>query len=186
MNDTNPIDFNDRPGTVTSPASVRLERLLPGTAERVWSYLTESDLREQWLAAGRIDLHVGGEVEHVFRNNGLTAGDDAPPARYAGVADRYVLRRRVPECDPPRVLAYTWGEESGSPSEVRFELVPRGEAVLLVITHSRLSSRDGMLSVSAGWHTHVAILLARLEGEAPPAFWRTFSRLEAEYDRRIG
>ena len=44
----------------TDTATVRLERLLPGPIERVWAFITESDLRRQWLAAGEFELTVGG------------------------------------------------------------------------------------------------------------------------------
>lgn len=177
-----PDDF----GTRIAPDTVRLERRLPGPIDRVWRYLTDGELRSKWLAAGPLEPRVGGAVEHVFRNNDLTPGDDPPPARFASVADLYCLRGCVTAWDPPRLLAYTWSEESGSPSEVRFELTLAGQEVLLVLTHTRLSTRDGLLSVSAGWHTHLAILRARLAEEDPPKFWRTFTRLEGDYDRRLG
>ena len=45
--------------------------------------------------------------------------------------------------------------------------------------------RDTMLSVAAGWHTHLGILQARLDGSEPPGFWRTHTRLESEYAQRI-
>jgi hypothetical protein len=42
-----------------------------------------------------------------------------------------------------------------------------------------------MTSVSAGWHTHLDILSARLEGRVAESFWAKHTRLEAEYDRRL-
>ena len=42
----------DAHGVLTEPATVEIRRLLPGPVERVWAYLTESELRRQWLAAG--------------------------------------------------------------------------------------------------------------------------------------
>ena len=47
-------------GVVTDAGTVRLERILPGPIERVWSYLTESEKRGQWFAAGEMELRVGG------------------------------------------------------------------------------------------------------------------------------
>ena len=46
--------------TMPAPATVRIERLLPGPIERVWAYLTESDKRRRWFAAGPMDLQPGG------------------------------------------------------------------------------------------------------------------------------
>ena len=42
----------DAYGTLIEPATLKIERLLPGPIDRVWAYLTESELRRQWLAAG--------------------------------------------------------------------------------------------------------------------------------------
>ncbi len=49
-------------GVLTEPATLTIERLLPGPIERVWAYLTESDLRRQWLAAGEMEMKVGDAV----------------------------------------------------------------------------------------------------------------------------
>ena len=43
----------DAYGVLTEPATLKIQRVLPGPIERVWAYLTESELRRQWLAAGR-------------------------------------------------------------------------------------------------------------------------------------
>jgi hypothetical protein len=42
-----------------------------------------------------------------------------------------------------------------------------------------------MVGVSTGWHAHLDMLAARLSGEESEPFWDRFSRLRAEYDRRI-
>ena len=168
-------------GVVTQARTVRLERVLPGPIERVWAYLTESEKRKTWLAAGPMELRVGGGVELTFNNTELTPHREAPPDKYkeAGCA---VVRGRVTRCDPPRLLSYTWGE---SESEVTFELAPEGENVLLVLTHRRLPDRTTMVSVAGGWHAHVGIMIDRLNSREPRPFWSTHARLEAEYERRL-
>jgi len=172
-------------GVMTAPDTVRLERLLPGPIERVWSYLTESEKRGQWLASGEMDLRVGGRVEHLFSNSTLTGHDDPPPAKYERHTCASTMQGRITACEPPRLLAYTWGEDAGGESQVVFELSPRGDKVQMVITHSRLATRDDMISVSAGWHAHVGILIDRLSGRQPESFWPTHTRLEADYEARI-
>lgn len=173
-------------GVVTQPGTVRLERVLPGPIERVWDYLTDSEKRGTWLASGEMELRVGGKVEHVFRNSELTSHDDRPPPKYAQHARESRLHGRIIACDPPRWLSYTWPEDSGSESEVSFELSPHDSGnVLLVLTHRRLATRDEMLSAAAGWHTHLGILVGRLSGRSPAPFWSTHTRLEAEYEQRI-
>ncbi len=167
-------------GVVTAPDTVRIERTLPGPIERLWAYLTEPDKRAQWLAGGEMDLHAGGRVELVFRNSMLTGRYEKPPAKFAK-HEGGGFEGRVTECEPPRLLAYTWGKSS----EVRFELTPRGDKVHLVLTHRRLPSREDMVNVSGGWHAHLGLLAERLEGRTPAEFWPTVERLHAEYEQRI-
>src|ERR1700722_6436365 len=59
-------------GVLTEPATFTIQRLLPGPIERVWAYLTESDMRRQWLAAGAMEMKVGAPFELVWRNSELT------------------------------------------------------------------------------------------------------------------
>lgn len=172
-------------GVVTAPGTLRIERLLPGPIERLWSYLTDSEKRGAWLATGDMDLRVGGQVELVFRNSELVPGDDPPPAKYAKYGSEARQHGRITLCEPPRRLGYTWGEGTEYESEVGFELVPRAEKVLLVVTHQRLQTRDDMISVAGGWHAHLGILDDRLNGRPATGFWIAHARLEAEYERRI-
>ncbi|HEY5972918.1 MAG TPA: SRPBCC family protein, partial [Pseudoxanthomonas sp.] len=132
--------------TLVAPDTIRIERTLPGPIERVWAFLTESDKRARWLAAGEMDLRIGGSVEHVFRNSELTENDEPPPAKYAKYGAESRMHGRITACEPPRLLAYTWGEPSGENSEVRFELSADGDDVRLVLIHSRLPNREEMLS----------------------------------------
>lgn len=172
-------------GSLVARDTVRIERTLPGPIERVWAYLTESDRRATWLAAGAMELRPGGKVEHIFRNNSLTPNDDPPPAKYASSEDYYRMEGRITVFEPPRRLGYTWGEERGDDSEVLFELAPSGGSVRLVVTHTRLATRDDMVSVGAGWHAHLDILAARLADREPEGFWRSHTRLEREYESLI-
>ena len=48
-------------------STVKFERLLPGPIDRVWSYLTESDKRAQWLCGGDVETAVGGHIDMLFR-----------------------------------------------------------------------------------------------------------------------
>jgi uncharacterized protein YndB with AHSA1/START domain len=165
-------------GALTEPATLKILRLLPGPIERVWAYLTKSDLRRQWLAAGEMEMRVGAPVELVWRNEELT---DPPGQRPAGFNEEHRMHSRIIELDPPRKLAIAWGASG----EVSFELDPQGDEVLLTLIHRRLPDRKTMLNVGAGWHMHLDILVARATGKTPEAFWDGWSRLRKEYDRRI-
>ncbi len=171
-------------GTIVAADTVRIERLLPGPVERIWSYLTESDKRRLWLSAGDMQLSPGSAVEFVFRNSELTENDVPPPPKYAGMAGPATLNVTVVACDPNRRLVLLWGAGADA-SEVTFDLAPKGDKVLLTVTHRRIPDRGEMLSISAGWHTHLDILAARLEGREPAGFWATHTRLEAEYQRIV-
>jgi uncharacterized protein YndB with AHSA1/START domain len=170
--------------TVASPDTVRLERVLPGPIERVWAYLTEPDKRANWLAGGPMELHAGGRVEFKFRHADLSA-EKTPPDRSKKYSEGHAFPSRVTACGPPRLLAFTWGDEDGKHGEVTFELTPRGKDVHLVLTHRRLPDREEMRSVAGGWHAHVGILEDVLNGREPRGFWSTHGKLAAEYARRF-
>lgn len=172
-------------GVVTEPGTVRIERVLPGPIERVWSYLTDSEKRGKWFASGPMELRPGGRVELHFKHADLSPHKEPTPERYRKYDEGVTSYGRVARCEPPNLLAFSWGEESGNDSEVTFELTPRGEEVFLVVTHRRLADRKAMVSVSSGWHAHLAILIDHLEGHEPRPFWSTHARLEADYEQRI-
>jgi uncharacterized protein YndB with AHSA1/START domain len=168
----------DAYGTLTEPATLTIQRLLPGPIERVWAYLTDSELRRQWLAAGQMEMTVGAPVEFVWRNDELT---DPPGQRPPGFPAEHSMQSRITELDPPRRLAIAW---NGS-GDVSFELEPKGSQVLLTVVHRRLPDRAMLVKVGAGWHMHLDTLVARATGREPEPFWEGWSRLQADYDRRL-
>ncbi len=175
-------------GEFIEPGTIRFERLLPGPIERVWAFLTESDKKAQWLAAGDVEPRVGGKVELNFKHKNLSPNDDPIPDKYKHMEEGTGFTGRVTQWDPPRLLSYTWGEETGEESEVTFELKPEEDGkVLLVLTHRRLGDdTDILISVAGGWHTHLGILSDRLSARKPQGFWKVHTRLEQEYLERIG
>src|SRR3954464_6897374 len=92
-------------GVLIEPATLKIERLLPGPIERVWAYLTESDLRRQWLAAGEMEMKVGTPFELVWRNNELT---NPPGERPPGYSEEHRMKSRITDFDPPHKLAFAW------------------------------------------------------------------------------
>jgi len=173
--------MNDRAApllsTLIAPATVRLERLLPGPVERLWAYLTESKKRATWFAGGEFELRVGGRIQLEFNNNSLSKDQDIPE-KYKGVANRS-FEGKITRLEPNRVLAFSWN--MGQDSEVTFELAPRGKDVLLTITHTRLEGRDRQISIMSGWDVHTGILADVLNGVEPRPFWSTHARLEKQY-----
>ena len=168
----------DHYGVLTEPATLTIERLLPGPVERVWAYLTESDKRRKWLAAGDMAAEPGAAFELVWRNDELT---DPPGLRPDGFGEEHRMASRITAFEPMSRLSFTWNERG----EVTFELEPRGSGVLLRVIHRRLPDRRTMVGVSAGWHSHLDVLAARLEGRQPMPHWDNWTSLRKDYDRRL-
>ena len=162
---------------------MRLERVLPGPVERVWAYLTDPNLRGKWLASGEMELRAGGRVNLHFHHAELSRHVEPIPEKYRDMEQGADVVGRVIRCEPPRLLAYSWGEPSGGESEVTFELTPQGNNVLMIVTHRHLENRNAMVSVAGGWHAHIGILIDVLNEVEPRAFWSTHARLEAEYEK---
>jgi len=171
-------------GEVIDKQTVRFQRLLPGPIERVWAYLTEADKRARWFAGGAMELHEGGAASLFFQHKNLMQPGETAPENYKQAVEGFSFETRVTRCEPPRVLAFLFGEgEDGS--EVVFELEPRGDRVLLTLTHRRLPSREEMRNVSGGWHLHLTMLQHLLEGTEPPRFGDTHAALEEKYQKLI-
>jgi uncharacterized protein YndB with AHSA1/START domain len=127
-----------------------------------------------------MDLRVGGHLEFLFHHADLSA-EKTPPEKHKDKAKGVSVNGTVTACEPPRLLSFNFGNAG----EVTFELTPKGEDVLLVLTHRELKDRRMMVSVASGWHSHLAILIDVLNGDEPHPFWTTVTRMEAEYERRI-
>lgn len=168
----------DAYGVLSEPMTLTIQRILPGPAERIWSWLTESDLRARWLAAGDMRPEVGSAFEFVWRNDELT---DPPGARPEGQGGEHRMASKIVEFDPPRRLVFTW-DESG---DVSIDLEPKGDRVLLTLTHRRLPRRSMLVGVGAGWHAHLDILEARASGVEPEPFWDHWAKLRDAYEARI-
>lgn len=173
------LALRDDYGVLTEPATLTMTRLLPGPIDRVWAYLTESDLRRQWLASGTMEMREGAKFELVWRNSELT---DPPGARPEGFGDEHRLDSEITELDAPHRLGFTWGDTGG----VTLELQEKGDEVLMTITHRRIVERSSQLNISAGWHAHLDMLATRLAGEAlSEPFWDHWVGLKAQYEDRI-
>jgi uncharacterized protein YndB with AHSA1/START domain len=173
-------------GIIVAPNTVRIERLLPGTVERVWEYLTDSQKRREWLAEGVMEPRAGGRVEHIFRNGELS--HEPTPDRFRHTDGPTVRVGEVIEFLPPRRLTYIWpgDEEGGDRSEVTFELFAQGDGTRLVLTHRKLPGAEGMVSVASGWDSHLGILIDVLSNDTPRGFWSTVAALETFYRQKFG
>lgn len=131
---------------------LRMERLLRHPADRVWAALTSADEIRRWAPyAPDRDLDQVGDVPLPQAEGGQAA--DGPPES-----------GRVLVADQPRLLVLAWGEH-----EVRWELTPTADGVVLVLTHVFDEPAEAP-DYASGWHLCLAVLVARLDGQdAPPA-----------------
>jgi len=151
--------------TVDDRQALTFERRLAHSAERVWRAVTDPAELAHWFPST-----VSGEMT---RGGRLTfAFADGDPE----------LDGEVVELDPPRRLAFTFGDDV-----LRIELAPAGEGCVLRFTclfdDAERASRD-----AAGWHVCLDRLEQHLGGaptKAPTSDatpdWRA---LYAEYQRR--
>jgi uncharacterized protein YndB with AHSA1/START domain len=174
------MKHNDTPAQFPAPGEIRIMRTLPGPIERIWTYLTDPEKRSRWFAGGPMELRAGGKMELFFQHKNISP-TETPPAEHACHHDAGTpMPGTVLRCEPPRVLSYTFGENS----DVTFELIPQADQVLLILTHrSRGDDLPELTGYASGWHTHLSILLAQLQGIPQPLFWATHARLKAEYEK---
>ncbi len=187
LQSSKPIFMKKKHGIFPEPGTIQFERLLPGPPERIWDYLTKSELKAKWLSAGDVEPREGGKVEFRFKHSDLSETDDPIPEKYKHMQDGTYFEGKVTEWNPYKKLSYTWGESTGEESEVTYELVPqKNNKVLLILTHVHLGDDPAVLiSVGAGWHTHLGILADRLEGFEPQGFWTVHTQMEKEYERLV-
>ena len=140
---------------------LRFERLLHHRPAKVWAALTELDELRPWHPSPfELEPRAGGAVRYV-PPDGAAFGEG-----------------EVTEYDPPRVLAYTWGED-----RLRFEVEEREDGCLLVLEHV-FDDRFKAARDAAGWHLCLGALAASLAGEQPvEGNWR---ELNSAYEERFG
>lgn len=153
--------------------AVRYERVYPHASERVWRALIEPDSLEAWfpttiegLAQAATDKRTHAELAFKFE------GDDGPE-----------LRGQLRACEPPRLLEYTWGDDT-----LRFELSaagPNGKHTKLVFT-TTFGERSQAARDATGWHMCLDNLGRNLEGQQPQQAGGQFTELNAAYKESLG
>ncbi len=165
--------------TFPEPRTVRLERLLPGPIERVWAYIYEPEKRAQWFAGGSIEPKVGGKAELIFNHPNITS--EPTPENHKEHCEDVTAHETVTHYDPPHLLGYTF---CGGKSKVTFELTPKGDQVLLVITETHIPNRNDVVLNAGGWHAHADLLVGVLTGASARPFWSKIKVFDVEYAKR--
>ena len=143
--------------------AVRLERELNEPPQALWRALTQPQGLRSWFPCEIVveRWQVGAALSFVFPGH-----------------EQYTMGGTVLACDPPRALAYTWGEET-----LRFELSATGAGgsrlVLLDELAPGIAARN-----AAGWDA----CLDRLAGRdtAPDAWRPRFERYTAAFEPLVG
>src|SRR3954453_15717489 len=139
--------------------AIRLERTLDAPVEKVWRYLTEAELRQQWFMGGT-DATPGGEFDLKVDHDRLSADANVPyPESYASFKGT-IWTEKVLRFEPPRLLETTF--QSGKNGTVTYELFSEGGKTRLVVTHSGIESPSGFQDFGGGWNSHMAGLQGRL------------------------
>ena len=122
--------------------SIVVERVMPHPPETIWRALTTSDLIADWLMRNDFQPVVG----HHFQFHAT------PVPGWSGVTNCEVI-----DADPPRRLAYRWGDGSESDSGLRtvvtWTLTPVEGGVLVRMEQAGFRPQDerGYQGMGAGW-----------------------------------
>lgn len=159
------------------PDSLRFERLLDASVEKVWQYLVDPELRARWFMGGPTDLRVGGGIAMEMNHDRLSDEQVSTPDRYKQFIG-HSWEERITRIEPPHLLAFTW--EAGEAGEVTFELIDEAGRTRVVLTHTGLRGREDAIDFGGGWHSHLAVLERRIRGDSVPDFWGLHAEAEAE------
>lgn len=151
--------------TIQDQPTLAFERRLSHPVERVWRAITDPAELEHWFPSKVVvdELAPGAEMTFEFEDMPLDAAS--------------TMGGRVTDVDPPRLFAFTWGDD-----HLRFELAPAGggEGCTLTLT-VQLDARDKAARDAAGWHVCLDGLERRLGEGGAGGDWREYYD---EYQRR--
>lgn len=132
------------------------------TAEKLWEALTRGDFTEKYWGGRRVESEwrVGAPIHYRY--------DEGRKLDITGE----VLR-----CEPPKVLAYTFGvgHDAGgpreAPSRVTFEIRPMGPLCRLTLTHDEFPPGSKLLpGIANGWPGIMSNLKSWIELGQPMPF----------------
>lgn len=166
---------------VTS-AQLEIERVLPGSCQRVWEYLTDPELRKLWFCGGATGNQPGEEFVMEFDHSRLSTKS---PPEGSDCGNAMVMNGTIITFEPPHKLSYRWPGMGDEDSVVTIQLTEEGKNTRLRLVHSRLSNPDFQRGASTGWHTHLDLLVDLVQGKPARDFWVHFEKLKSEYDNRI-
>lgn len=122
--------------------AVRFQRTYRHSAQRLWAALTETDELGHWFPSKvRMEPRAGGTI---------TFSDDPHVEQTSGTVLTY---------DPPRQLAFTWGND-----ELHFSLEPDGDGGCTLTLIDVLEAEETAARSAAGWEVCLVELDKHLSG----------------------
>lgn len=164
------------------PAKLEISRTLPAPPERIWEFLVDPDLRQQWFCAGQTGENPGEPFVMDFDHSRLSPSQ---PPEGIECGDPITMEGTLITFDPPHELAYNWPESDGEGTIVTIRLEAQGENTRLHLTHERLANPEFKKGASAGWHAHLDLLVDVVGGNQRRDFWLHYESLKSEYDARL-
>jgi len=120
-----------------------LAMLIDEHVDLVWLALTSSDWLPQWLAAGRIDPRLAGEVKLDFEASGVA------------------IESTVTAIRPGAMIEYSWLGPGQPEQRLRWTLEPIGPTTYLTLGLS-LPDQSDLARACAVWAAHLDMLVAAL------------------------
>lgn len=167
----------------SGPAQLEIVRVLPASCERVWQFLTDPELRQKWFCAGHTGSQPGEPFVMDFDHSRIS--NSTPPD--GGCGAPVIMTGTILTFEPPHKLSYRWpGEIEAEDSIVTIELKEQGEHTELRLIHSQLTNPKFQQGASAGWHTHLDLLLDLTSGQQARDFWVHYDRVKTTYEATSG
>lgn len=165
-----------------SKDSIRLERLLEASPEKLWDYLTRAELRQQWFMGGT-DARPDSDFELLVDHDKLSDDEVPYPDTFECFKGR-VFHEKVLKFEPPHLLETTF--QGGKGGTVTYELFPEGPMTRLVLTHSGITDQSGFRDFGGGWTSHLAVLQEKLAGRSVKNFWALHAECREAVAKALG
>jgi uncharacterized protein YndB with AHSA1/START domain len=168
--------------------TLRFERTLRHSPEKVWLALTEDGELSHWFPARIVGERAkGAKLRFVFPQQEPSAPSEMQQAQ-SKAQDEHLkehgdggMEGEVTVFEPPRVFEFTWHSEL-----LRFELERASEGTRLVFTHT-FDDEPAAARTATGWDVCLESLERRLNGEPPfECDAAHFDELFAEYASAFG
>jgi uncharacterized protein YndB with AHSA1/START domain len=161
------IDLGSFGMTADGRCALTFERKLAHSPAKVWRAVTEPAQLRSWFVQIVdydqlvIELRPGAALTFFLK---------------PGYGDP--LRGEVVRVEPPRLLEFTWADET-----LRFEIEPRESGCVLTFTNI-FDDQSAANALGAGWHAGLDLLSAYLDGESRSGL--SVAELQAEYEKAFG